>query len=128
MKDFDTVKVRERRPMNRIGRPVDVAASGPATLGQRMAARRLELGLTQSHVAKQVRFKPKTGRRRDAETVLSRNAYCMYEIDGAEPDLQKILAIAMALEVGPAWLAFGLPASDAGSHAADRVRAKILAA
>ena len=113
------VKVRQRRPLNRVGKSFDPASSPPETLGQRMAARRLELGLTQAQVAKQVRFKTKTGRRKDAESVLTRNAYCMYEIDGAEPDLQKIVGIAKALQVSPGWLAFGEQA-DPESHSKRR--------
>ncbi len=100
-------KVRRRRPLNRVGKSFDPASSPPETLGQRMAARRLELGLTQAQVARQVRFKTKTGRRKNAESILTRNAYCMYEIDGSEPDLQKIVGVAKVLQVSPGWLAFG---------------------
>jgi transcriptional regulator with XRE-family HTH domain len=72
-----------------------------------MAGRRLELRLTQEQVAGHVHFAPKSGRRRNLETVLSRTAYCMYETDNVEPDLAKIEEIAKALAVSPGWLAFG---------------------
>lgn len=99
---------RKRRKLNRVGSASHKPQEGePQSLGARMAARRLDLRMTQAQIAKHVRMKPKSGRRRDVETALSRNAYAMYEIDNAEPDLAKIAAIAKALKCSPGWLAFG---------------------
>jgi transcriptional regulator with XRE-family HTH domain len=81
------------------------------TVGQRMAARRLQLGLTQKEVASQLNVTPKSGRKRGVDSQLSRNAYGMYEIDEAEPDLKKIARIAEVLRVSPGWLAFGTDVS-----------------
>lgn len=103
------VKDHEPRILHRVGSLVNDSALGePKTVGQRMAARRLELKMTQDDVAKRVVFQPKTGSRRNDEVVLSRNAYCMYETGGVEPDLPKIEGIAKVLEVTPQWLAFGV--------------------
>lgn len=99
--------IRQPVKLNRVGSEGRPRSGNPETLGQRMAARRLDLHLTQAQVARQVRFTPKTGRRRNVETVLSRNAYCMYETDTVEPDFPKLAGIAKALGVSKGWLAFG---------------------
>lgn len=96
------------RGINRVGSRMPQAASiQAATCGQRMAQRRLELSLTQVDVAAQVVLTSKSGKQKDAKRRLSRNAYCMYELDSAEPNLSTIAQIADALHVSPAWLAFG---------------------
>jgi transcriptional regulator with XRE-family HTH domain len=98
----------EKRKLNRVGTLVNSSLDDPKTIGERMTAQRLKLGLTQEQVASKVVFIPKSGSRRGDEIVLSRNAYCMYETHGVAPDLQKIEEIAKALEVSPGWLAFGI--------------------
>jgi hypothetical protein len=98
----------EKRKLNRVGTLVNASLNDPMTIGERMTAQRLKLGMTQEQVASKVIFVPKSGSRRGDEIVLSRNAYCMYETHGVAPDLQKIEEIAKALEVSPGWLAFGI--------------------
>ena len=100
---------KETRTLHRVGTLVnDVALDNPNTVGNRLAARRLELNMTQAEVAEKVFFQPKTGTRKHDSVPLSRNAYCMYETDSVEPDLPKIEAIAKVLGVTPQWLAFGI--------------------
>ena len=96
------------RKLNRVGSHApEIATSEIKTIGQRMTLRRIALKLTQAHIANEVQFVQKTGRRKGAARPLSRNAYAMYEIGQSEPDLKKIEAIARALGVTPSWLAFG---------------------
>lgn len=97
-----------RRKLNRIGTLVNASAHTPATIGERMTAQRLKLGLTQEDVASRIVFIPKSGSKRGDEITLSRSAYCMYETKQVKPDLQKIEEIATALECSPAYLAFGI--------------------
>lgn len=97
------------KTLHRIGTRIhDATVTSPKTVGQRMAARRLELGMTQEQVAHRVIFIPQTGQRAGVKQHLSRNSYCMYEIGSVEPDLQKLEQIAKALQVSPQWLAFGI--------------------
>jgi len=53
-------------------------------------------------------FRPKSGKRKDRDCVLSRNAYCMYERDLVPISLKMIENLADAFGVLPAWLAFGI--------------------
>lgn len=96
------------RGINRVGsRMPKIASIRPMTFGERMTQRRLDLNMTQVDVASRVTIISKTGCKKDAKRQLSRNAYCMYELDEAEPSLSTLLQIANALNVSPAWLAFG---------------------
>lgn len=96
------------RGTNRAGSRIPkIASIRPMTCGQRMTQRRLELRLTQVDVASLVTICPRSGHRRNAKRYLSRNSYCMYELDSVEPSLSTIIQIADALSVSPAWLAFG---------------------
>lgn len=81
--------------------------AAPKTIGERMAARRNELGLSQEQVAKQVTFHPKTGQRGGEKVSLARNTYNTYETDKVPPGLEQIVGIAKALKVQPAYIAFG---------------------
>lgn len=106
--DPPPVRKARSRKLNRVGsRAPQIASTEAKTIGQRIAQRRLALGLSQAQVAKQVVYQTKTGRKKECEQILCRATLAMYEIDQAEPDLQKIIAIAKALQVAPAWLAFG---------------------
>ena len=80
----------------------------PKTVGQRLTVRRLDLGLTQEQAVAGVMFRPKSGKRKDRDCKLSRNAYCMYERDLVPISLKMIENIAEAFDVSPAWLAFGI--------------------
>jgi transcriptional regulator with XRE-family HTH domain len=80
----------------------------PKTAGERLTVSRLELGLTQEEAVAGVIFRPKSGKRKDRECMLSRNAYCMYERDLVPMSLNMAEKLADAFGVSPAWLAFGL--------------------
>lgn len=102
------VRKARSRKINRVGsRHPEIATREAKTIGQRIARRRVELNLKQEQVARQVTYRQKSGRKKETERRLSRATLAMYERDLAEPDLQKIIAIAAALSVTPSWLAFG---------------------
>lgn len=102
------VRKAKSRKLNRVGsRAPHIAQLEPATIGERITKRRMELNLKQDDVARQVLFCQKSGRAKGTERQLSRATLAMYEIGQAEPDLQKIEQIAKALGVSPGWLAFG---------------------
>lgn len=99
--------VPDRKKIHRVGSHVNNDPSSLDTIGKRMTQRRLELRLTQEQIANQVVFTPRSGAKSKDSVILSRNAYCLYETGGVEPDLLKIMGIAKALDVSPEWLAFG---------------------
>lgn len=69
------------------------------TFGFRTARRRLELGLTQKEVMKQLAAV--SGRR------LGRTTMSVWESGGAEPSIRTIRGLARVLETTPGYLAFG---------------------
>lgn len=91
----------------------------PKTAGERLTVSRLELGLTQEEAVAGVMFRPKSGKRKDRECMLSRNAYCMYERDLVPMSLKMVENLADAFGVSPAWLAFGIgePHTNKGKRA-----------
>ena len=98
----------EPRKKNRIGAERTPSwGSTPTSAGQRIAARRMELHLTQAQVAKKVSYEPKSGRQKGKPRPLSRATLAMYEIGAAEPSLKIIEAIALVLDDSPGRLAFG---------------------
>jgi transcriptional regulator with XRE-family HTH domain len=106
--DADMPTSAPRRLQNRVRfRRREIKALAEDSLGQRLAKRRLALGLTQSEVAASVMIEPKTGANRGVSRPISRNAYCMYELDMIEPSLTTVRAMAAILQASPAWLAFG---------------------
>jgi transcriptional regulator with XRE-family HTH domain len=103
---------RARRTINRIGSAALLSPSEPATPGERMVHRRLQLGLTQAQISSRIQLRTKKGR------TLSRTNYCMYETGKYEPKLWLIEQIAAALDVSAGWLAFGTKdISSHGNHA-----------
>lgn len=106
-------KIRDRRKLNRVGSmapPINEVTA--QTIAGRLTSRRLALKLTQKQVSDRVKLVAKSGRHKGIERTLSRNAYAMYELGASEPDLQKIEAVARALNVEPGWLAFGSEGAD----------------
>jgi transcriptional regulator with XRE-family HTH domain len=105
----EVVATAHRRKLNRVGgsSSASVIVPGPKGIGERLTMRRLQLQMTQSEVAQRVRYTPKTGRKRNIEKPLSRNAYAMYESSKAEPNLGVVEEIAQALNISAGWLAFG---------------------
>lgn len=98
----------EPRKKNRAGSGATPSWGGtPTSVGQRIAARRMELHLTQARVANKVSYQPKSGRQKGKSRPLSRATLAMYEIGAAEPSLKIIEAIALALDDSPGRLAFG---------------------
>jgi transcriptional regulator with XRE-family HTH domain len=97
------------RQMNRVSSMSFPNGCGtPTTVGQRLTACRLKLGLTQEQAVSGVMFRPKSGKRKDRDCKLSRNAYCMYERDLVPISLKMIENIAEAFDESPSWLAFGI--------------------
>lgn len=109
------------RTIHRVGSLFTKDLENPKTIGQRITARRLELGLTQEAVAAQCvitqksdsrtpKGKPKPGwvpRKAGDIIPLSRSAYCMYETDSVAPVLDVLVQIARALRTTPEYIAFG---------------------
>lgn len=103
-----TTKPKGRTP-HRVGSMVIKGSEleNPQTMGQRIAARRLELGYKLDDVAKQITLVHKTGKRRGQTSRLSRPAYNMYEIGQVEPTIPVLKQIAQVLKTSAGWLAFG---------------------
>lgn len=84
---------------------VDDKETAPAlTIGQRIVSRRRELDISQEYLAAAISFKVKES---DEAKILSRPALSMYETDKIVPNLHNLEEIAHALNVTPAWLAWG---------------------
>lgn len=98
-----------RRKLNRVSSmSFQFGIHKPKTAGERLTVSRLELGLTQEEAVAGVIFRPKSGKRKDRECMLSRNAYCMYERDLVPMSLNMVEKLADAFGVSSAWLAFGI--------------------
>lgn len=116
-----TPSTHEKAPLHRVGSLLVKDLDNPKTIGQRIAARRLELGMTQEQVAslceitqKSDSREPKgpkpenwTPRLAGTKSPLSRTAYSMYESDSVAPVLDVLVQIAAALKTTPAYIAFG---------------------
>jgi transcriptional regulator with XRE-family HTH domain len=87
---------------------VNATLDNPKTLGERITARRLELGLHQGNVADRVKVLRASGAKQGKEISLSRSTLCQYETGSGTPDLPKLIALAEALQCTPEWLAFGV--------------------
>jgi transcriptional regulator with XRE-family HTH domain len=97
------------RKKNRVYSMVQqIGGETPATLGQRLTVRRLELRLTQEEVASKVLICFSSGEKKGNPHPIARNAYCLYELDKIQPSLKTTEALAKALKVCPAWLGFGI--------------------
>lgn len=99
----------------------DAALEHPKTIGERIAARRKELNLTQAEVAEMVSLTQQSDSRKDTSTKpgwvakqagesrpLSRTAYIMYETDSVKPQFPVLEQIALALRAAPEYIAFGV--------------------
>jgi transcriptional regulator with XRE-family HTH domain len=95
----------------------------PKTAGERLTVSRLEMGLTQEEAVAGVMFRPKSGKRKDRDCMLSRNAYCMYERDLVPMSLNMVEKLAAAFGVSPGWLAFGI--GDRYTNKGKRARMKL---
>jgi len=96
-----------RRPMNRVKSCKSRTDSSAASVGFRLAIRRLELNHTQAEVAGKVNILPKSGPNKGKVRFLSRNALSTYESGRQTPSLYLLRGLAAALGVSPGWLAFG---------------------
>ncbi|UTC29896.1 putative HTH domain DNA-binding protein [Bajunvirus bajun] len=83
------------------------ALENPQTVGQRITALRLALGLKSDDVAKTVTLEHKSGKREGQTTRLSRPAYNMYEIDQVKPTIPVIAQIAKTLKSTVGYIAAG---------------------
>lgn len=101
------------------------ALANPQTIGERIAARRQALKLTQAQVAEMVHLTQQSTSRKDSSTkpgwtpkeagdirTLSRTAYNMYESNSVKPVLAVLEQIARALRTSPEYIAFGVGTPD----------------
>jgi len=103
-----------KRALHRVGSLLVKDLDEPKTIGQRITARRLALGLSQQEVADRCWITQKnnsniTGAQKGDRKRLSRSAYCMYETDSVTPVIDVLEQIADALELSREYVFFGTP-------------------
>lgn len=84
------------------------ALANPTTLPERIAARRVELGLDQGYIAERIhvrRIDTRTGKPKLVR--LARNSYCHYERGTITPKVEVLAQIAKVLKTSIEWLLFG---------------------
>jgi len=103
-----------KRALHRVGSLLVKDLDEPKTIGQRITARRLALGLSQQEVADRCWITQKnnsniTGAQKGDRKRLSRSAYCMYETDSVTPVIDVLEQIADSLELSREYVFFGTP-------------------
>ncbi|AFU86588.1 putative HTH domain DNA-binding protein [Caulobacter phage CcrRogue] len=103
----------------------DADLAHPRTIGQRITACRMGLGLTQEQVASRVYLTQQSNSRKDVSTKpgwepkqagerrpLARTAYIMYESDSVKPHIDVLEQIAHVLKTTPEYITFGVGAPN----------------
>lgn len=110
-----------RKALHRVGSLLGKDLDNPKTIGQRITARRLELGMTQEQVADRCWITQKsnsstTGLKAGDRKKLSRSAYCMYETDSVAPVIDVLEQIASVLKLSREYVFFGTPTIEAVAY------------